>query len=77
MPVVADLTPNEQNAHLLQLIDVLIAPRHYARIGLDDNLDAALDAIHKLGPTTAVITLGSEGWVYSTRKVEAGARRSR
>ncbi|MCE5199422.1 MAG: PfkB family carbohydrate kinase [Armatimonadota bacterium] len=66
VPVVADIIPNERNAALLRQVDVLIAPRHYARkIGCGDNLDAALDAIHDLGPTTAVITLGSDGWVYS------------
>lgn len=66
VPVVADLIPDDRNMRLLKLVDVLIAPRHYARqIGLDDNLDSALDSIHDLGPATAVITLGAEGWVYS------------
>ncbi len=66
VPVIADLIPDEKNAELLRYVDTLVAPRHYARImGCDENLDAALDAIHGLGPTTAVITLGSDGWVYS------------
>lgn len=68
VPVVADLIPSESSNELLQLVDVLIAPRHYARgIGCGDDLDAALDHIHSLGPTTAVITLGSDGWVFSDR----------
>ncbi len=66
IPVVADLIPSPESSDLLRHVDVLIAPRHFARqIGCEDNLDAALDAIHKLGPSTAVITLGAEGWVYS------------
>ena len=66
VPVVADLIPNEKNRELLQSVDVLIAPRHYAQqLGLTDNLDAALAAIHRLGPTTAVIPLGTAGWVFS------------
>jgi len=66
VPVVADLVPNETNTQLLEFTDVLIAPRHYARdIGFDDQPEKALDAIHELGPKTAVVTLGSEGWVFS------------
>lgn len=66
IPVVADLIPDDRNAELVRLVDILIAPRHYARqLGFADNLGAALDTIHKLGPTTAVITLGADGWVYS------------
>jgi sulfofructose kinase len=66
VPVVADLIPDSANEYLLQHIDALVAPRHYAkRLGLDHDIDAALDEIHKLGPTTAVITLGAEGWAYS------------
>lgn len=66
IPVVADVIPGSANSELIGHVDVLIAPRHFAReIGCDDDLDAALDAIHKLGPSTAVITLGSDGWVYS------------
>jgi sulfofructose kinase len=66
VPVVADLIPSETSAELLKMVDVLIAPRHFtSRVGCEDDLDAALDHIHELGPTTAVITLGSDGWVYS------------
>lgn len=66
VPVVADLIPSEDSFELLKHVDVLIAPRHYARrIGVEDDVYAALDRIHKLGPTTAVITLGSDGWAYS------------
>ena len=65
VPVVADLIPGEENAELLKLVDVLIAPRHYARqIGCEINLDLAFEAIHKLGPTTALITLGADGWIF-------------
>ena len=66
VPVVADVMPSARNAELLRRVDVLIAPRHFARaIGCKGDLDAALDAIHELGPTTAVITLGADGWVSS------------
>ena len=66
VPVVADMVPGVEKANLLGVTDVMIAPRHFARkIGCDNDLDQALEAIHDLGPTTAVITLGAEGWVYS------------
>lgn len=68
-PIVADMIPDSNNQELLKYVDILIAPRHFARqIGCEDNLDAALDAIHKLGPTTALITLGADGWVSSDSK---------
>ncbi len=66
VPVVADLTPNQTNAELLKYVDVLIAPRHYAReLGLENEPENALAVIHGLGPSVAVVTLGSDGWVYS------------
>ena len=66
IPVVADLIPSPGGEELLRYVDVLIAPRHYAReIGRENDLDGALDAIHALGPKIAVITLGADGWVYS------------
>lgn len=66
VPVIADMTPKEKNYHLLKWVDILIAPRHFTRnMGLENDLDKALDAIHDMGPTTAVITLGEDGWVYS------------
>jgi sulfofructose kinase len=69
IPVVADLIPEPRNEELLRHVDVLIAPRHYAvDIGCANDLNRALDAIHKLGPTTAVITLGADGWVFSDPK---------
>jgi len=65
-PVVADAVPGADTAALLEMVDVLIAPRHFARdAGLENDLDKALDAIHAYGPSTAVITLGARGWVYS------------
>lgn len=64
--VVADLIPDPANAGLLRYVDVAIAPRHFARrIGCEDDLSAALAAIHAYGPATAVITLGAQGWIYS------------
>jgi sugar/nucleoside kinase (ribokinase family) len=67
VPVIADARPSSANADLMREVDVLIAPRQFARdAGLDANPDAALDAIHEFGPKTAVITLGADGWVYST-----------
>ncbi|MCC6484883.1 MAG: hypothetical protein IT209_08560 [Armatimonadetes bacterium] len=66
VPVIADMTPDARNDELLQHIDVLIAPRHFAEaMGCADDPAEALETIHGMGPTTAVITLGSEGYVYS------------
>jgi sulfofructose kinase len=66
IPVIADLVPAPGNDELLKMTDVLIAPRDYLRhLGSESDTDTALDAIHALGPTTAVITLGADGWVYS------------
>lgn len=65
-PVVADLIPNESNAALLNYTDALIVPRHYlSEGGFGGDTAAALEAMHALGPSIAVITLGSDGWVYS------------
>lgn len=67
VPVVADLCPEPRNLELLRWVDVLIAPKSYARqIGCEQQPDAALDHIHSLGPTTAVITLGGDGYIYSS-----------
>ena len=66
VPVIADARPSNTNAELMREVDVLIAPRQFARdAGLDHDLDAALEAIHGFGPKTALITLGTDGWVYS------------
>lgn len=66
VPVVADILPSSEHGDLLRHVDVLIAPRHFARdAGLDSDLDAALTALHAWGPRTALITLGADGWVYS------------
>lgn len=65
VPVVADVMIH-RSPELMKLVDVLIAPRAItATLGLGSNYEAALDAIHAMGPKTAVITLGSDGWVYS------------
>jgi sulfofructose kinase len=69
IPIVADATPNARNRQLLQQVDVMIAPQDFVREnGYQDNLDGALDAIHKIGPTTAVITLGKNGWICSDQR---------
>ena len=66
VPVVADLLEILDAGEILKYVDVLIAPSHFARdIGCEHNLDAALDRIHELGPSTALVTLGPEGCVYS------------
>lgn len=66
VPVVADLLPGDAERELLQQVDVLIAPRHFARaMGCENDPAPALDAIHAWGPSVAVITLGEEGWVCS------------
>jgi sulfofructose kinase len=68
IPVVADLTMMpKKNLELLREISVLIAPRSFvSQIGYADDLPGALQAIHWLGPETAMVTLGKEGYVYSS-----------
>ncbi len=66
VPTVADTTPTETNADWIRSVDVMISPRHYLRAGgFGDDVDRALDAIHAMGPATAVITLGADGWAAS------------
>jgi len=68
IPVVADLTMMpKKNLELFREINVLIAPRSFVgQIGYADDLPGALQAIHWLGPETAMITLGREGYIYSS-----------
>ncbi|MBN2408175.1 MAG: hypothetical protein JXE07_00435 [Candidatus Aminicenantes bacterium] len=68
IPVVADLTMiPPKNLALFRETTVLIAPRMFAaQIGHAEDLPGALRAIHKLGPETAMITLGNKGYVYSS-----------
>ncbi len=68
IPVVADLTMMpKKNLDLFREISVLIAPRSFAvQIGYGNDLPGALQAIHWLGPETAMITLGREGYIYSS-----------
>ncbi|MEW5899896.1 MAG: PfkB family carbohydrate kinase [Acidobacteriota bacterium] len=68
VPVIADTTINpEKRMELFQAIDVLIVPRSFAeRYGFGSDLAAAIRAMHRLGPTTVIITLGKEGWVFSS-----------
>ena len=68
IPVVADMIPDDANAELLHNVDILIAPRHFLReTNHSDDPYAALDLIHDMGPSTALITLGSDGYVWSSR----------
>jgi sugar/nucleoside kinase (ribokinase family) len=68
IPVVADVTVTLSKCpDLFREINVLIAPRAFAaQIGYAGDLTGALQAIHRLGPETAIITLGREGYVYSS-----------
>jgi sulfofructose kinase len=68
VPVVADLTMiPKKKLELFREVSVLIAPRLFAvQIGHGGDLPAALQAIHRLGPETAMITLGKKGYVYSS-----------
>ena len=68
IPVVADLTVSLSKCpDLFREISVLIAPRAFAaQIGHAADYSGALQAIHRLGPETAMITLGREGYVYSS-----------
>jgi len=74
--VVADLTVNLNKCpELFREIDVLIAPRAFAaQLGHGDDLEEALRAIHRLGPPTAMITLGREGYFYSSPEVRGRGR---
>jgi len=67
IPVVADLTVSLGKCpELFREINVLIAPRAFAaQLGYADDPRGALQAIHHLGPETAMITLGREGYIYS------------
>jgi len=68
IPVVGDLTVSLSKCpELFREISVLIAPRAFAaQIGYAGDLSGALQAIHRLGPETAMFTLGREGYVYSS-----------
>jgi sugar/nucleoside kinase (ribokinase family) len=68
IPVVADLTVSlSKSPELFREITVLIAPKIFAsQIGYAGDLPGALQAIHWLGPETAMFTLGREGYVYSS-----------
>jgi len=68
IPVVADLTISLSKCpELFRETSILIAPRAFAaQIGFADDYSGALQAIHRLGPETAMITLGREGYVYSS-----------
>lgn len=66
VPVIGDMIPRPENAELLRLVDILIAPRHFvAGTPHPDDPVAALDHILRLGPATALITLGADGLVYA------------
>jgi sulfofructose kinase len=68
IPVIADLTPTPRSTELLRHVDILIAPRDYLReLGCENDPSLALAAIHDMGPATAVITMGADGWIYSGR----------
>jgi sulfofructose kinase len=66
--VVADLTMMpKNNPDLFREVSVLIAPRSFAaQIGYAEDLSDALQAMHRLGPETAMITLGRQGYIYSS-----------
>jgi len=68
VPVVGDVITFDakKNEELFRHVTVLIAPRNFAaRLGPEGDLPAALAAIHRLGPETALITLGADGWLWS------------
>lgn len=67
--VIADLKPNEENKHLIKYTDILIAPSYYPQeLGCADEPEKALEVMHNMGIKIAVVTLGSEGWIYSDGK---------
>jgi sulfofructose kinase len=75
VPVIADCVPGPRSERLLPHVDVLIAPKHFAeKHGWHDDLDFALKAIHDLGPKTAVITLGADGYIWSDGKTRGRGR---
>ncbi len=66
IPCVADAVPGPENEAWLRHVSVLITPEEYlARGGFGGRMEAALEAMHRLGPETAVITLGARGWSTS------------
>jgi len=66
VPIIADASPEAEDFDWLRHVDVLIAPRQCLRDGgFGGDIDKALDVIHRIGPTTAIITLGADGWVSS------------
>ncbi|HVA92480.1 MAG TPA: PfkB family carbohydrate kinase, partial [Chloroflexota bacterium] len=66
IPVIADMIPSPANRQLLQHVDILIAPKHYAsQAGFASHPEQVLEQIHQMGPSTAVLTLGADGWIYS------------
>jgi sugar/nucleoside kinase (ribokinase family) len=67
VPVVADVTTSFKAFELLRYVDVLITPEEFAgNLGKAGDVAGALKAIHELGPDTAILTRGAEGYVYSS-----------
>ena len=66
VPVVADVTTHFKAWRMLRCVDALIAPEKFtANLGLKGDVVGALKAIRALGPGTAILTRGAEGYVYS------------
>ncbi|MBR4749805.1 MAG: hypothetical protein IK083_09600 [Abditibacteriota bacterium] len=64
--VIADLKPSEANMALVKNTDILIAPSYYpGELGCADHPEKALEVMHGMGIKIAIVTLGSEGWIYS------------
>lgn len=69
LPVVADANPATADPAWMAKVTTLIAPRHFlVDGGFGERVEDALDYLHELGPTTALITLGGDGWVASDRQ---------
>lgn len=63
VPVLGDIMPKAKNRRLIPLVDILIAPHHYAALpAFKGDPSAAACAILQMGPRVGIVTLGPRGW---------------
>jgi sugar/nucleoside kinase (ribokinase family) len=65
IPIIADLKPCDHNLELVELVDILIAPFHFARSHMNGDIPKALSTILAMGTKLAIITAGKDGCWYS------------
>jgi sulfofructose kinase len=64
IPVVADVSPKREYKEFLRHVDVWIASDKFPGLSAYSP-EKALDAMHRLGPETVVLTRGDKGLVWS------------